>query len=83
MENKYYITPWVIYGNGTVVDKAGRVIADNVSEKDAKTIVLSRKALARALPWLYKAHAEGLHKNCVMPNDLQNVIDLIEGLKDG
>ena len=31
--------------------------------------------LNRALPWLCKAHAEGVHEGCVMPNDLSECID--------
>ena len=33
-------------------------------------------ALERAMQWLGKAHAEGIHTTCCMPNDLQRTIKL-------
>ncbi len=48
--------------------------ARRVAEHAVKELAEWRAALERAMPWLGKAHAEGLNKGCVMPNDLPATI---------
>lgn len=38
------------------------------------------KAIKRALPWLRKAHAEGIHEQCALPDDLPETIRQMESL---
>lgn len=45
---------------------------EQLTESDVNTMLLN--ALKRAMPWLAKASAEGIHLNTTMPSDLDKCI---------